>query len=144
MVQNSVNLFPAQNAWKAVFGLGAKDFEQMPISSNDMLIKKFDAGITDSHRARSPFVHILSVEEIIPEFILGYFSGLFSIEFDEHPNSASIHFLRTFAFAVQLQRLDGFAVPFGLKGFCHDASPLRFGVIKNGFRLGEVSHISTG
>jgi hypothetical protein len=45
----TVNFFPTEDAWKTLFLLGLQDLEDMPLSLDDVLIKKPDAGVTDFH-----------------------------------------------------------------------------------------------
>jgi hypothetical protein len=117
--KNASDFFTAENGWESSFGLGSEDSEDMPVSLKDVFVEKANAAITDAHGIGGPVINVLSVEEIVLEFLLGDQIGGFAIELAEHANGACVGLLSAFPFAIELKSLDRFVIPLCL----HDTSP---------------------
>jgi len=117
--ENGSDLFSAENGRESSFGLGSEDSEDVPVSLEDVLVEEANPTIADAHRIGRPVINVLSVEEIVLEFLLGDQIGSFAIELGEHANGTGVSLLSPFAFAVELKSLDRFVIPLCL----HDTSP---------------------
>ena len=117
--QNASDFIHAENGGEASFGLGTEDSEDVPVSLEDVFVEEAYAAIADAHGIGGPVINVLSVEEIVLEFLLGDLIGCFAIELDEHANGASVSLLSPFPFAIELKSLDRSVIPLCL----HDTSP---------------------
>ena len=117
--KNASDFIHAENGGKASFGLSTEDSEDVPVSLEDVLVEEAYPAIADAHGIGGPVIDVLSVEEIVLEFLLGDLIGCFAIELDEHANGASVGLLSPFPFAIELKSLDRFVIPLCL----HDTSP---------------------
>jgi hypothetical protein len=109
----------AEDSGESSFGLSTKDTEDVPVTLEDVFEEEADAAIADAHGIGGPVIDVLSVEEIVLEFLLGDQIGGFAIELGEHTDGAGIGLLGSFPFAVELKGLDRFVIPLCL----HDSSP---------------------
>jgi hypothetical protein len=117
--KNTSDFFTAENGGEASFGLGSEDTEDVPVTLEDVFVEEANAAITDAHGIGGPVIEVLSVEEIVLEFLLGDQIGGFAVELGEHANGACVGLLSPFSFAVELKRLDRSVIPLCL----HDTSP---------------------
>ena len=117
--KNASDFFNAENGRKASFGLGSEDSEDVPVSLKDVFVEEAYAAIADAHGIGGPVINVLSVEEIVLEFLLGDQIGRFAIELAEHANRAGVGLLSSFPFAIELKSLDRSVIPLCL----HDTSP---------------------
>jgi hypothetical protein len=117
--QNASDFIHAENGGEASFGLGTEDSEDVPVSLEDVLVEEAYAAIADAHGIGGPLINVLSVEEIVLEFLLGDQIGGFAIELGEHANGAGVGLLSAFSFAIELKGLNRSVIPFCL----HDTSP---------------------
>jgi hypothetical protein len=123
--KNTSDFFTAENGREASFGLGTEDSEDVPVSLEDVFEEEADAAIADAHGIGGPVIDVLSVKEIVLEFLLGDQIGGFAIELGEHTDGASVGLLSPFPLAVELKRLDRFVIPLCL----HDTSP--FSIVRD-------------
>jgi hypothetical protein len=119
LVQNASDFFSAENRGEASFGLGSEDTENVPVSLEDVFVEEANSAIADPHGIGGPVIDVLSVEEIVLEFLLGDQIGGFVVELAEHANGACVGLLSPFSFAVELKSLDRSVIPLCL----HDTSP---------------------
>ncbi len=117
--QDTSDFLDAENGWESSFGLGSEDSEDMPVLLNDVLEKEANPAIADAHGIGGPVIPVLSVEEIVLEFLLGDQIGGFVVELTQHANGACIGLLSSFSFAIELKSLDRSVIPLCL----HDTSP---------------------
>jgi hypothetical protein len=117
--KNGSDFFTAENGRKASFGLGTEDSEDVPVSLEDVFVEEAYAAIADAHGIGGPVINVLSVEEIVLEFLLRDQVGGFAVELAEHANGAGVGLLSPLSFAVELKGLDCSVIPFCL----HDTSP---------------------
>jgi hypothetical protein len=120
--QNGSDFIDAENSREASFGLGSEDSEDVPVSLEDMLIEESYSAIADAHGIGWPLINVLSVEEIVLEFLLSDQIGGFAIELGEHANGAGVGLLSPFSFAIELKSLDRSVIPLCL----HDTSPFSY------------------
>jgi len=106
LTENAVDFFPTEDARKALFLLGLQNLEDVPFPLDDVLVKKSDAAVTDSHGVGGPLALVPAVEEIIPEFLFADLIRLFVEMLDQHPNGPGVAFLSAFAFTVDLKGLN--------------------------------------
>jgi hypothetical protein len=117
--QNTSDFFRAENGREASFGLGTEDTEDVPVTLEDVFEEEANATIADAHGIRGPVIEVLSVEEIVLEFLFGDQIGGFGVELGEHADGAGVGLLSPFPLAVELKSLDRFVIPLCL----HDTSP---------------------
>jgi hypothetical protein len=117
--QNASGFFNAKNGRESSFILGSEDSEDVPVSLEDVFVEEAYAAIADAHGIGGPVINVLSVEEIVLEFLLRDQVGGFAVELAEHANGAGVGLLSPFSFAVELKGLDRSVIPFCL----HDTSP---------------------
>jgi len=117
--QNASGFFDAKDGWKSSFILASEDAEDVPVALEDVFVKEAYAAIADPHSIGRPVIHVLSVEEIVLEFLLRDQIGGFAAELAEHANGAGVGLLRPFSFSIELKGLDRSIIPFCL----HDTSP---------------------
>ena len=99
--------------------MGPEDSEDVPVTLENVFEEEADATIADAHGIGGPVIHVLSVEEVVLEFLLGDQVRGFGVELAEHAGGAGIGLLSSFSSAVELKGLDGSVIPFCL----HDTSP---------------------
>ena len=51
----------------------------MPVAPDDIKIEEFDCAIADPHGVGLPLVNFLTMDEIVPELILGNPVGIFAM-----------------------------------------------------------------
>jgi hypothetical protein len=117
--KNGSDFFTAENGRKSSFGLGTEDSENVPVSLEDVFEEEADAAIADAHGIGGPVIDVLSVEEIVLEFLLSDQIGGFAVELGEHADGAGVGLLSPFPLAIELKSLDRFVIPLCL----HDTSP---------------------
>jgi len=131
--KNASDFFTAENGRKASFGLGSEDSKDVPIALEDVFVEEANPAIADAHGIGGPVINVLSVEEIVLEFLLGDQIGGFVVELAEHANGAGVGLLSPFSFAIELKSLDRSVIPLCL----HDTSP--FSIMRDSlFQRGGV------
>jgi hypothetical protein len=86
--RNASGFFKAENSRESSFILGSEDSEDVPVSLENMFVKEAYAAIADAHGIGGPVIHVLSVEEIVLEFLLGDQIWGLAVELAEHANGA--------------------------------------------------------
>jgi len=117
--KNTSDFFNTENGREASFGLGSEDSEDVPVSLEDVFVEEANPAIADAHGIGGPVINVLSVEEIVLEFLLGDQIGGFAIELGEHADGAGIGLLSPFPLTIELKSLDRSVIPLCL----HDTSP---------------------
>ena len=97
----------------------------MPVSLEDVFEEEPNAAIADAHGIGGPVIDVLSVEEIVLEFLFGDEIRGFAIELGEHAEGAGVGLLSTFSFTIELKGLDRSVIPLCL----HDTSP--FSIVRD-------------
>ncbi len=113
------DFFGAEDGRESSLGLSAEEAEDVPVTLEDVFEEEANAAIADTHGIGGPVIEVLSMEEIVLEFLLGDQIGGFGVELTEHANGACIGLLSSFPLAIELKRLDRFVIPLCL----HDTSP---------------------
>ena len=83
----------------------------MPLAPLDVGKEKLDAAITDTHGIGRPFVNVLTLEEILLEFLLADLVRIFVEKLDEHAYGPRVTLLCAFAFSGPLKRLYRLVIP---------------------------------
>jgi len=139
--QNASGFFDAKNGRESSFILGSEDAEDVPVALEDVFVEEAYAAIADPHSIGRPVINVLSVEEIVLEFLLRDQVGGFAVELTEHANGAGVGLLSPFSFSIELKGLDRSVIPFCF----HDTSP--FAIMRDSpfQRRGvEVSYLTEG
>ena len=109
-IDNGPYFFEAQDGRKCLVPFGIDELQGMPVVIEDICEKEFNAAVADSHSSGGPFIIVLSVEEIILEFLFGDFVRGSSVEIDQLTNRAGVAFLSAFAHSCKLQGSYGFLI----------------------------------
>lgn len=85
-----LDLIPGQDGRQAPFPPGLGDVEEMPLTLENIDEEEFDAGVTDAHGRWRPAGLILTMDEVVEEFILGQKVRTFAIMVDKLANSPGV------------------------------------------------------
>jgi hypothetical protein len=112
----ATHLLAAQDRRQARLTLGAQDVKEVPVVLQHVHEEEPNAAVADAHRVRRPVVDVAPTQEVRFELRLDDLIGRLAVEGAQHPHGAGVGFLRAFAFAVELQGVDGALVPVGHHG----------------------------
>ena len=73
-------LFDTKHSRKPVFSLRPNDAQDMPVTAQDVLKEKADAGIADSHGFGRPLANVPAMEEVFLKLFFGDEIGGFVAE----------------------------------------------------------------
>jgi len=81
---------------------GLCDGKQVPVLLEDVHEEELDAGITDAHGSGTPSGNVLSVDEVVEQFVFRDEIGTFVVMFDQLTHGAQIRLSRSLTHAVDL------------------------------------------
>ncbi len=110
--EGGAHLFGTEHSRKPVFSLRPDDAQDIPVTAQNVLKEKADAGIADSHGFGCPLEDVSAMEEVSLKLFFGDEIGGFVAEMlDEQSDCASVTYLRCIALTAQLQGFFGLLVP---------------------------------
>jgi hypothetical protein len=112
------DLLKAEDGRKTVFGLGANEWQGVPVALEDVLGEEPNATVADAHGSGGEVVNVFTVQEVVLKLGFGDEVGGFAKELREQADLTDIGFLSTFALATELKRGNHLLTQWG-----HETSP---------------------
>jgi hypothetical protein len=114
----SPDLLDAEDGRKTVFGLGAKEWQRMPVACEDMLGEESDAAGAEAHGRRGEVVNVFTVQEGVLKLGFGDQIRGFAKALSEQADLSDISLLGTLSLTAELKRGDHL-----LTQWSHETSP---------------------
>ena len=111
MSKDIVHFFDREHRRHPLFGLCPGDFEDVPVTLENVLKEEAAPGVAALHGVGRPLTDISAMKEILLKLFFGDEIGSLATMLSEDSYCADVVCLRSFGFAVQLQGFDEHFVP---------------------------------